>query len=566
MQYTYSYLTDLKFGYGQIGPDYTPFNPFLHDKLPLDFFTDSSGNNEVYFKRYLWSHEQFVNDQFAAVPNMRLFKEWSYANPDRSDWLERVKLFRSINKGLYIDNKREFDHINDSIPNQYEYLNAFIPLRQQAYNLIRDSHTTFKTFNTDVYLPKLYPLAVKYILNTSDKFILCGNPYSHKLKVLPYNTRFKGRYILDVNKKLNLEIPFLAKYKKFHFLTITVDPKKFDNVLQARNHLSILWNRVWTSIKKRYEHGDFHLFFMKTFEFQGNSYPHLHVLIGGVGWISSKWLRSLKGMNEQWFKSIYLKGYDYKGAFRYLFKYVIKNTVYVDSSNDNSIIDSLTPDNDFLKEKVIAWALNMRTFSHSQHIDHYERILSNSVTSRVRLRYPYSSLFNPLLHSPLKLEFSLFVKKKQTRVFRDISTSSHLKYFVTFASRFSGHKRLRKKLTFKLHTIMFKPVIQTNSKMQSKFNSDLPVILDFYLDYHTYIFEFIHSKSYWGISRLKSDHLSFDLLHGNSHFAMGRVKEYLLYLLNESFVSPHNSNNYLKTDNLLTGLSKYRPYQSHLKI
>ncbi len=437
MQYTYSYLTDLKFGYGQKVPDYTPFNPKSHDFLHLDFFIDAFNNNEYYFQLYRSLHDRFEYDNLTS----------------------------DIKKHLAVDNRREEDIINDSVPKQNSYADSFFPLRFLAHRLIQNSKTTDKTFNSLVY-PLLYQFAVRYIRNTDNKHILIGNPYSLQLKAVPYITRFKGKYIEDTNHKLNLEIPYLAKYNKFHFLTITVDPKLYNNIDEARIDLSKLWNRVWLRIKNRYERANFHLYFIKTFEFQANSYPHIHVLIGGVGKIPSNWLRSIKGMNKRWFKSIYLRGYDYKGAFRYVFKYVIKNTAYIDSSNEYSIIDSLTPDNPFLKEKIISWALNLRIFSHSQHGDNFERVLTNSVNSRKHLRYPYSTLFNPLLHSPLKLDFFLHTDKKLNLfLYNGISTSSHLKFFVRMASPYKHGKGRFRKLTFKIRTFIFKPVSKNNSKL-----------------------------------------------------------------------------------------------------
>ncbi len=392
-------------------PDHTLFNPLCHEKLPLDFFTGFQNENEVFFSRYLRSHEQFVNDQFAAVPNMPLFREWSPANPDRVGWHENVKLFHSINRGLYTDYKRED-----------EYLNAFIPLRQQAFNLISNANTSYRRFNDDVY-PKLYNLALKYINNTKDKYILLDNPYSLKVKALPYLTRFKGYYLKHVNLSLNQEIPFLEKYKVFQFMTITVNPNMFHNPHEAHLYLSKLWNRVITALKKKLSHRAINPYFVKTFEFQKNGYPHLHILIAGVGYIPWKWLTGLKDMKKQRIFLKYLRGYDYKDAFNYILKYIVKNQTFVDASNENSIIDYLSSDNEVLKEKIISWSSND-----------------------------------------------------------------------------------------------------------------------------------------------KIDYLTSDLLRNNSHFARGRIKEFFDFLLSQNFVSPKNSNHFLKTDNSLTGLSKYRPYQSHIHI
>ncbi len=441
-------------------------------------------------------------------------------------------MYYAIQKGLYVDNKREFDDVNDSIPKQNEYLDAFIPLRQRALNVILKSNATWQTFNTKVY-PTLYNLANEYIYNTRDKYILLQNPFSPYIKAIPYNTRFKGRYLLETNHKLNKEIDYLKQYDHFHFLTITVNPNLYNNIYEAYKDLSKTWNGVWTSIKKRYESDNFHLYFLKTFEFQHNSYPHLHVLIGGVGKIESDWLRRLKGMNNRWFKSIYLDGYNYKGAFMYILKYIIKNTAYITSENENSTIDSLDVGNDFLKEKIISWALGMRSFSHSQHIDKYEKRLTNSVNPKIHLYYPYSTLFNPRLHESLKLEFDIHTKKKMLYIFRDISTSTHVKYFIAVGSIFLGRQRLHSKLTFKIRTFIFKHHVKTNSNSVSDLVYGSRVILDFFFDYHNYVFDFIHHLSYWDISRNKIDYLTRDLLDRDSNFARGRVKEFFERLYND---------------------------------
>ncbi len=506
----YNYIEDLKLDYGQTVPDHNLFNPFFHESLKLDFFTDFQNKNEVFFKRYRFSHDQFVKDNLACIPNLNLLKEsmavkaLSTLSPDYPNWPGKLKLSREINKGLYADNKHEDDYINDSVPYQNEYIDSFIPLRQRAFNLIVNSHATYQNFNSDVY-PLLFNMAMQYMDNTSDKYILLQNPYSPYIKAVPYTTRFKGRYLKETNRKLNLEIPFLQRYDKFHFLTITVNPNLYDNIEDAHNDLSNVWNRVWTSIKKRYEHDNFHLYFIKTFEFQHNSYPHIHVLIGGVGYISSKWLRSIKGMNKRWFKSIYLRNYDYKGAFHYILKYIIKNTAYITSENENSTVDPLYMDNDFLKEKIISWSLGMRVFSHSQHIDEYDRRLTNSVKSRV-----YHNNGN------------------EKYLYNDISNGSSLKSYIRIGSKLKHSKgRFRKKLTFKIRTVMFKHYLKNNSNQLSELDLTDDIVLDFYLDYHNYVFDFIHYKSYWDIPREKTAYLTPDLFDNNSMFAKGRVREYL---------------------------------------
>ena len=85
---------------------------------------------------------------------------------------------------------------------------------------------------------------------------------------------------------------------------------------------------------------------------QKNGYPHLHILIAGIGFLPRSWLLKTKEMGLQFYYSRYLEGYGYKGALNYVLKYILKG------SSDDSEWGYV--------QKVIQWALFSRTYSTSR--------------------------------------------------------------------------------------------------------------------------------------------------------------------------------------------------------
>jgi len=143
---------------------------------------------------------------------------------------------------------------------------------------------------------KVTDLFTEYLSSTEDKAIVLFNADTDKWISIPYLTRFQKKYLRKVRNRLS-NISFASGY----FLTLTVDPKCFTNIVEASKDLNIAWNRLINALKKKYGKG---LKFLRVLEFgtgkrKGSSFeeashlPHIHVVIYGISYLDYDWLQSV---------------------------------------------------------------------------------------------------------------------------------------------------------------------------------------------------------------------------------------------------------------------------------
>lgn len=236
-------------------------------------------------------------------------------------------------------------------------------LRYKAHKLTKKP-VFWQYFMKDVY-PEIKEYANIYSKQVKDKLIVLGNDENDEVFKIRYITRFSNQYPEMVKKKLKKVYRVFSRYNKFLFMTITVDPKQFTSLNDAYKYLGKLWNKVYTRLRKRYSN----ISVIKTVEMQKNGYPHLHILIAGIGFLPREWLLKTKEMGFQFFKLEYLNGYDYKGAVNYILKYILKG-----STNNN---------NDAYMQRVIQWALFIRTYSTSRLSLNTMKNNSNEKTQKI---------------------------------------------------------------------------------------------------------------------------------------------------------------------------------------
>jgi len=136
----------------------------------------------------------------------------------------------------------------------------------------------------------------QYLSSTQDKAIVLFNEDEDRWISIPYMTRFQKKYLRKVSKRLS-NISIASGY----FLTLTVDPKCFTNIVEASKDLNHAWNRLKSALQKKYGKG---LKFLRVLEFgmgkrKGISFenathlPHLHIVISGIPYLDYDWLQSV---------------------------------------------------------------------------------------------------------------------------------------------------------------------------------------------------------------------------------------------------------------------------------
>lgn len=139
-------------------------------------------------------------------------------------------------------------------------------------------------------------LFIEYLSSTEDKAIVLFNADTDTWVSIPYLTRFQKKYLRKVSKRLS-NISIASGY----FLTLTIDPKCFTNIIEASKDLNIAWNRLKSALQKKYGKG---LKFLRVLEFgtgkrKGVSFenathlPHLHIVISGITYLDYDWLQSV---------------------------------------------------------------------------------------------------------------------------------------------------------------------------------------------------------------------------------------------------------------------------------
>jgi len=231
-----------------------------------------------------------------------------------------------------------------------------------ALRILHDIAVRAVCANAYGILPYLKQLAEAYCRSVQGGVVVLKRIEGDSILKLPYHTRFEEGYYV----KIASQIKRLKKYREYHrgiFLTLTIDPKRYVNIHDAKESLNEEWNRLNTWFKKnpglvRNWNGKF----LRVVEFQPSMTKaiHLHVLLFGATWVD---LEQLRPQWEKWMgEGTFLKAEilhqwyrDKKGVWRrsnainYMLKYFWK------SANDDD-------------HKVLLWALGARAYSTSRSL------------------------------------------------------------------------------------------------------------------------------------------------------------------------------------------------------
>ena len=213
--------------------------------------------------------------------------------------------------------------------------------------------------------------AKSYVKKVRDRAIVLRNVETDELKVIPYYTRFSDGYYRQAIKKMRKLCANDAV-----FLTLTLDPKRFISLADAKSNLQKGWNKLLTVLRKRVKgvnggsgaKGVKPLSFVKVVEFQKNGSPHIHALFFGVSrLIDADELREFWDKHYGAGTMVYLKRIknDGRQVVAYLTKYIKK---YLDAPDiEFKGADGLTDARAF-NQLALSWALNLRAFSTSKGI------------------------------------------------------------------------------------------------------------------------------------------------------------------------------------------------------
>jgi len=203
-------------------------------------------------------------------------------------------------------------------------------------------------------------LANAYWEDTGDKalvfFGVCDGEFSdsecpaYRSRSIPYFNRFSPAYRKKVRKELWKYRKEFANYRKFLFMTLTIDPKKFNSQYEAKRTGERVWNALRTRILKEYPW----VKGIATREWQENGIGlHLHVLIAGLDFLDKSWvMETWKPMTESgWGVELKPLYGSVDGVLDYVFKYITKSVVNRSSSGIENA------------SAVVNWAVNGRAFS-----------------------------------------------------------------------------------------------------------------------------------------------------------------------------------------------------------
>ena len=220
---------------------------------------------------------------------------------------------------------------------------------------------------------------VSYRGNKKDKIICLRGIETQRALALPYTTRFDGNYANRVKYSLRG-----VMIESGTLLTLTGDPKKFDNIIQMARAEKVSWNRIRNQLKLRF--GELDYLMVQEFGAK-NDLPHLHILIKNVEltekdrqWVKSLWVPYV-GMvvDTTEIENVYAAGY----VLKYLKKtfdeagnpildgngwaYWVTNTKFY------SISDSLKPKEDELSlEEKVALVYLYLIIDGTYKEEHYE--------------------------------------------------------------------------------------------------------------------------------------------------------------------------------------------------
>jgi hypothetical protein len=217
-----------------------------------------------------------------------------------------------------------------------------------------------KSFFTPDVVVREKELANAYWEDTGDKalvfFGVCDGELSdsgcpaYRAFGVPYFNRFSPAYRKKVRKELWKYRKEFANYRKFLFMTLTIDPKRFNSQYEAKRVGERVWNALRTRIVKEFPW----VKGIATREWQENGIGlHLHVLIAGLDFLDKSWvMETWKSMTESgWGVELKPLYNNVDGVLDYVFKYITKSVVNRSSDKIENV------------SAVVNWAVNGRAFS-----------------------------------------------------------------------------------------------------------------------------------------------------------------------------------------------------------
>jgi len=226
------------------------------------------------------------------------------------------------------------------------------PLRAKALRVLRKK----KSLDLDDWI-ELYDYLDSYITDVSRRVIVLkrekvmGDEIEEEYLFLYYNHRFTREKIKEAKKKLKEAFKKAASMHKVGVhITLTMDPSKYSNLIEALIIISQAFNKFMSYLRKLL---GFRPDYIKVLEPQDSGNPHLHVVIFGIDRIKDHYeLTEL--LKKQGFGQIH---YEYKivnvngkwkyakkmrrGVDDYLAKYLTETFSSLYTKNEEKSIEML---------------------------------------------------------------------------------------------------------------------------------------------------------------------------------------------------------------------------------
>ena len=127
-----------------------------------------------------------------------------------------------------------------------------------------------------------------YLEDTGHRVILLMDEYEESVLWLKYKHRFTREGIRRLINRFNNVFKKANSYQYGIFLTLTLDPKKYPNMIVARYELQKAWNRMMSYFKKKLGKKPAFIRIIEFTKKHGTGLIHYHVLILGVKRLMAK--------------------------------------------------------------------------------------------------------------------------------------------------------------------------------------------------------------------------------------------------------------------------------------
>ena len=252
------------------------------------------------------------------------------------------------------------------------------PYRIQAWRiLLRRKQLTLDDW---VVLNELFN---GYLEDTGHRVILLLDECGGSTLWIGYKHRFTKSGIRRLLRRFNSVFNKANKFTYGVWLTLTVDPKKYNNIIEMRYELQKAWNRFMSWLRKRL---GFRPPYIRIIEFTKSGLVHYHVVLLGVRRIGDKktvvtpelerigfgkvnFMYTIVNRNGKWIPKKLLeamkKNVDGAGLpsnlKSYLKKYLVKAFNDLDLESMSVNIDQVNP-------LTLYWGLNSRFFTYSKAV------------------------------------------------------------------------------------------------------------------------------------------------------------------------------------------------------